>query len=83
MLTATPTGQNTTAQSIALSSESENESRACPARSPTQARQSCVLCLAVLILFFVTVIDLIESGDITDGWVKFDVSLVSRFLDPR
>ena len=28
-----------------------------------------------------TVIDLIESGDIPDGWVKYDVRLVSRFRD--
>jgi hypothetical protein len=27
------------------------------------------------------VIDLIESGDIPDGWVKYDVRLVSRFRD--
>ena len=28
-----------------------------------------------------TVIDLIESGDIPDGWVQYDVRLVSRFRD--
>lgn len=28
-----------------------------------------------------TVIDLIESGDVPDGWVKYDVRLVSRFRD--
>ena len=28
-----------------------------------------------------TVIDMIESGDIPDGWVKYDVRLVSRFRD--
>jgi DNA phosphorothioation-associated putative methyltransferase len=28
-----------------------------------------------------TVIDLIESSDIPDGWVRFDVRLVSRFRD--
>ena len=28
-----------------------------------------------------TVIDLIESGDIPDGWMKYDVRLVSRFRD--
>jgi putative restriction endonuclease len=32
-------------------------------------------------LMLLTVIDLIESGDIRDGWVKYDVRLVSRFLD--
>ncbi len=32
-------------------------------------------------LMLLTVIDLIESGDIPDGWVKFDVHLVSRFRD--
>jgi len=32
-------------------------------------------------LMLLTVIDLIESGDIPDGWVKFDVRLVSRFRD--
>jgi putative restriction endonuclease len=32
-------------------------------------------------LMLLTVIDLIESGDISDGWVKFDVRLVSRFRD--
>ena len=32
-------------------------------------------------LMLLTVIDLIESGDITDGWVKYDVLLVSRFRD--
>jgi putative restriction endonuclease len=32
-------------------------------------------------LMLLTVIDLIESGDIPDGWVQFDVSLVSRFRD--
>ena len=32
-------------------------------------------------LMLLTVIDLIESGDITDGWVKYDVRLVSRFRD--
>jgi hypothetical protein len=30
-----------------------------------------------------TVIDLIESGDVPDGWVKFDVRLVSRFREGR
>ncbi len=28
-----------------------------------------------------TVIDLIEAGDVPDGWVKYDVRLVSRFRD--
>ena len=32
-------------------------------------------------LVLLTVIDLIESGDIPDGWVRFDVRLVSRFRD--
>ncbi len=32
-------------------------------------------------LLLLTVIDLIESGDIADGWVKYDVRLVSRFRD--
>ena len=32
-------------------------------------------------LMLLTVIDLIESGDILDGWVKYDVRLVSRFRD--
>ena len=32
-------------------------------------------------LMLLTVIDLIESGDITDGWVKFDIRLVSCFRD--
>lgn len=32
-------------------------------------------------LMLLTVIDLIESGDIADGWVKYDVRLVSRFRD--
>ncbi len=32
-------------------------------------------------LMLLTVIDLIESGDIPDGWVKYDVRLVSRFRD--
>ncbi|MBK1825936.1 HNH endonuclease [Haloferula rosea] len=32
-------------------------------------------------LMLLTVIDLIESGDVPDGWVKFDVRLVSRFRD--
>jgi len=32
-------------------------------------------------LMLLTVIDLIESGDIPDGWVKFDARLVSRFRD--
>lgn len=32
-------------------------------------------------LMLLTVIDLIESGDISDGWVKYDVRLVSRFRD--
>lgn len=32
-------------------------------------------------LMLLTVIDLIESGDIPDGWVKYDVLLVSRFRD--
>jgi len=30
-------------------------------------------------LMLLTVIDLIESGDIPDGWVRYDVRLVSRF----
>lgn len=32
-------------------------------------------------LMLLTVIDLVESGDIADGWVKFDVRLVTRFRD--
>ncbi len=32
-------------------------------------------------LMLLTVIDLIESGDVADGWVRFDVRLVSRFRD--
>jgi len=32
-------------------------------------------------LMLLTVIDLIESGDIPDGWVRYDVRLVSRFRD--
>lgn len=32
-------------------------------------------------LMLLTVIELIESGDIPDGWVKYDVRLVSRFRD--
>jgi putative restriction endonuclease len=32
-------------------------------------------------LMMFTVMDLIESGDVTDGWVKYDVRLVSRFRD--
>ncbi len=32
-------------------------------------------------LMLLTVIDLIESGDISDGWVRYDVRLVSRFRD--
>jgi putative restriction endonuclease len=32
-------------------------------------------------LMLLTVIDLMESGDIPDGWVRFDVRLVSRFRD--
>lgn len=32
-------------------------------------------------LMLLTVIDLVESADIKDGWVKFDVRLVSRFRD--
>ena len=32
-------------------------------------------------LMLLTVIDLIESGDIPDGWAKYDVRLVSRFRD--
>jgi putative restriction endonuclease len=32
-------------------------------------------------LMLLTVIDLIESGDISDGWIRFDVRLVSRFRD--
>jgi putative restriction endonuclease len=32
-------------------------------------------------LTLLTVIDLIESGDVADGWVKYDVRLVSRFRD--
>lgn len=32
-------------------------------------------------LMLLTVIDLIESGEISDGWVKYDVRLVSRFRD--
>lgn len=32
-------------------------------------------------LMMLTVMDLSESGDIPDGWVKYDVRLVSRFRD--
>ncbi|MCC5808585.1 MAG: HNH endonuclease [Opitutales bacterium] len=32
-------------------------------------------------LMLLTVIDLIELGDIADGWVRYDVRLVSRFRD--
>lgn len=32
-------------------------------------------------LMLLTIMDLIESGDVPDGWVKFDVRLVSRFRD--
>jgi putative restriction endonuclease len=32
-------------------------------------------------LMLLTVIDLIESGVVPDGWVKYDVRLVSRFRD--
>jgi putative restriction endonuclease len=32
-------------------------------------------------LMLLTIVDLIESGDIPDGWVKYDVRLVSRFRD--
>jgi putative restriction endonuclease len=32
-------------------------------------------------LMLLTVIDLIESGDLPDGWVRYDVRLVSRFRD--
>ena len=32
-------------------------------------------------LMLLTVIDLIESGDIPDAWVRYDVRLVSRFRD--
>lgn len=32
-------------------------------------------------LMLLTVIDLIELGDIQDGWVKYDVRIVSRFRD--
>ena len=32
-------------------------------------------------LMLLTVIDLIESGDLPDGWVPYDVRLVSRFRD--
>jgi putative restriction endonuclease len=32
-------------------------------------------------LMLLTVIDLIESGDIPDSWVRYDVRLVSRFRD--
>jgi len=32
-------------------------------------------------LLLLTVIDMIESGDVSDGWVKYDVRLVSRFRD--
>lgn len=32
-------------------------------------------------LMMFTVIDMIESGDVPDGWVKYDVRLVSRFRD--
>lgn len=32
-------------------------------------------------LMLLTVIDLIEFGDIQDGWVKYDVRIVSRFRD--
>ena len=43
-----PTGRNSIAQGSALGSESENESRACTARSPTQALHSCVLKSCIL-----------------------------------
>ncbi len=32
-------------------------------------------------LMLLTVIDLIELGNVIDGWVKYDVHLVSRFRD--
>lgn len=32
-------------------------------------------------LMLLTVIDLIESGDVLDGWIHYDVRLVSRFRD--
>lgn len=32
-------------------------------------------------LLLLTVIDMIEAGDVHDGWVKYDVRLVSRFRD--
>jgi putative restriction endonuclease len=32
-------------------------------------------------LMLLTVIDLIEFGDVPDGWVRYDVRLVSRFRD--
>ena len=32
-------------------------------------------------LMLLTVIDLIESGDIPDGWVRYDVRLVSRLRE--
>jgi putative restriction endonuclease len=32
-------------------------------------------------LMLLTVIDLIEFGDIPDGWVRYDVRLISRFRD--
>ncbi|MGF1530885.1 MAG: HNH endonuclease [Puniceicoccaceae bacterium] len=32
-------------------------------------------------LMLLAVIDLIELGDVTEGWVKYDVHLVSRFRD--
>ena len=32
-------------------------------------------------LMLLTIIDLIENGDFSDGWVKYDVRIVSRFRD--
>lgn len=32
-------------------------------------------------LLLLAVIDMIEAGDVADGWVKYDVRLVSRFRD--
>jgi predicted restriction endonuclease len=34
-------------------------------------------------LMLLPVMDLIESSDIPDGWVKYDVRLVSRFDEKR
>jgi hypothetical protein len=34
-------------------------------------------------LMLLTVIELLKSGDIPDGWAKYDVRLVSRFRDYR